>query len=143
MLNIVRDEGRPIEEYKKLLSTKSLEPLQSIKLELGTKILLTDGYKVKKGTKIAEWEQHNIPIICDRPGYVKFEDLVEGISVERDVNKQSGQPELVVKQHRGVLHPQIVIYSDPEHTELVGTYPLPASAIISVEEGNMLGQESF
>ncbi len=134
-LNIVRDEGRTIEEYKKLLNTKSIEPLQTFSVELGTKILVADGSKVKLGKKIAEWEQHNIPIICDRPGYVKYEDLVEGISTERDVNKQTGQVELVVKQHRGELHPQIVIYSDKECTELVGTYPIPSGAIISVAEG--------
>ena len=29
-LNIVRDEGRSLEEYKKLLSTKSIEPLQTL-----------------------------------------------------------------------------------------------------------------
>ncbi len=134
-LHIVRDEGRSLEEYKKLLSTKSIEPLQTFNVELGTKILVADGSKVKLGKKIAEWEQHNIPIICDRPGYVKYEDLVEGISTERDVNKQTGQAELVVKQHRGELHPQIVIYSDKEYTELVGTYPIPSGAIISVAEG--------
>ena len=104
-------------------------------MNLGTKILVADGSKVKPGTKIAEWEQHNIPIICDRPGYVKYEDLVEGISTERDVNKQTGQVELIVKQHRGELHPQIVIYADKACKELVGTYPIPSGAIISVEEG--------
>ncbi len=135
-LNIVRDEGRTLEEYKKLLGTKSIEALQTFKVELGTKILLADGSKVKTGIKVAEWEQHNIPIICDRPGYVKYEDLVEGISTERDVNKQTGQTELIVKQHRGELHPQIVIYSDKACKELVGTYPLPSGAIISVEEGH-------
>lgn len=135
-LNIVRDEGRSLEEYKKLLSTKSIEPLQTFKVELGTKILIADGSKIKPGVKIAEWEQHNIPIICDRPGYVKYEDLVEGISTERDVNKQTGQAELVVKQHRGELHPQIVIYSDQDFKELIGTYPIPSGAIISVEEGS-------
>lgn len=134
-LNIVRDEGRTIEEYKKLLSTKSLEPLQTFSIELGTKILVADGSTVKKGQKIAEWEQHNIPIICDRPGYAKYEDLVEGISTEKEVNKQTGQVELTVKQHRGELHPQIMIYSDKKFEELVGTYPLPSGAIISVEEG--------
>src|ERR1700733_3535906 len=103
-------------------------------LELGTKILVKDGAKAKNGQKIALWEQHNIPIICDRPGYVKYEDLVEGISTERVVNKQTGQSELIVKQHRGELHPQIVIYSDKACTELVGTYPIPAGAIISVDE---------
>lgn len=135
-LNIVRDEGRSLEEYKKLLSTKSIEPLQTFKVELGTKILIADGSKIKPGVKVAEWEQHNIPIICDRPGYVKYEDLVEGISTERDVNKQTGQTELIVKQHRGELHPQIVIYSDKDFKELIGTYPIPSGAIISVEEGS-------
>jgi DNA-directed RNA polymerase subunit beta' len=134
-LNIVRDEGRSLDEYKKLLSTKSIEPLQSFTIELGTKILLADGSKVKPGVRVAEWEQHSIPIICDRPGYVRYEDLVEGLSTERDVNKQTGQAELIVKQHRGELHPQIAIYADQACEELVGTYPLPAGAIISVEEG--------
>ncbi len=134
-LNIVRDEGRALEEYKKLLSTKSIEPLQTFNIELGTKILNEDGSKVKVGQTIAKWEQHNIPIICDRPGYLKYEDLVEGISTERDVNKQTGQTELIVKQHRGELHPQIVIYADDQFTELVGTYPIPSGAIISVAEG--------
>lgn len=133
-LNIVRNENRSLEEYRKLLSAKTIEPLQAFAVELGTKILLPDGAIIKQGTKVAVWEQHNIPIICDRPGYVKYEDLVEGISTEKSTNKHTGQTELVVKQHRGELHPQIVIYAEEACTELIGTYPLPAGAIISVEE---------
>lgn len=134
-LNIVRDEGRSLEEYKKLLSTKSIEPLQTLAAELGTKIFVADGSRVKEKQKIAAWEQHNIPIICDKPGYVKYEDLVEGISTERQLNKQTSQTELIVKQHRGELHPQIVIYADKECKELVGTYAIPSGAIVSVEQG--------
>ncbi len=111
-LHIVRDEGRTLEEYKKLLSTKSIEPLQTFNIELGTRFFLPMELKSRSEPKIAEWEQHNIPIICERPGYVKYEDLVEGISTQREVNKQTGQTELIVKQHRGELHPQIVIYAD-------------------------------
>ncbi|MCH9627051.1 MAG: DNA-directed RNA polymerase subunit beta' [Chlamydiales bacterium] len=133
-LHVVRDEGRSLEEYKKLLGTKSIESLQTFPLELGAKILVEDGTSVKVGQKIAEVELHNIPIICDRPGYVKYEDLVEGISTEKEVNKQSGLIELIVKQHRGELHPQIAIYSDPEFKELVGTYAIPAGAVLSVDE---------
>ncbi len=134
-LNIVRDEGRTLDEYKKLLSSKSIEPLQAFNVELGTRIFYADGTRVKVGQKIGEWEQHNVPIICDRPGYVKYEDLVEGISTDRDVNKQTGQVEISVKQHRGELHPQIMIYADSDFKELIGTYPIPSGAIISVEEG--------
>ena len=134
LIHVLRDEGRTIEEYKKLLSTKSIEPLQTFTVELGTRILHNDGSKIKKKAKIGHWEQHNVPIICERPGYVKYEDLVEGISTQREVNKQTGQTELIVKQHRGELHPQIVIYADPEYTELVGTYAIPSGAFISVQE---------
>jgi len=135
LLHLVRKEGRSLEETKRLLQSKSIEPLQTFPVELGTKILVEDGAEVKEGQKVAECEQHNVPIICDRPGYVKYEDLVEGISTERDVNKQSGQVELVVKQHRGELHPQVIIYADEECTELVGTYAIPSGALIGVSEG--------
>ncbi len=134
-LHVVRDEGRTIEEYTKLLSTKSIEALQTFKLELGTRILFENGSKIKKGTKIAEWEEHSIPIICEKPGYVKYEDLVEGISTQKEVNKQTGQVEYIVKHHRGELHPQISIYTDSKFEDLVGTYAIPSGAIISVKEG--------
>ncbi|MBS0635343.1 MAG: DNA-directed RNA polymerase subunit beta' [Verrucomicrobia bacterium] len=135
-LHVVKDEGRALVEYKKLLSTKSIEPIQSFAVELGTEILLEDGYHVKKGQKIATIEQHNYPIICEKAGYVKYEDLVEGISTQKTINKQTGQSEVVVKQHRGEMHPQIVIYADANNEELVGTYAIPSGAHLSVEEGS-------
>jgi DNA-directed RNA polymerase subunit beta' len=142
-LHVVLDEGRSLEDYKKLLKSKSIEPLQTYSIELGTKILLEDGAKVKRGTKIAEVELHNIPIICDKPGYVRFEDLVEGISTEKVVNKQTGVVELMVKQHRGELHPQISIFVDQGCTELIGTYAIPSGAVISVSEGDLVKAGTF
>lgn len=137
-LQLVRDEGRTLEDMKKLLANKSIEPLQVFPIELGTKVLFADGAKVVQKTKIAQWEQHSSPIICERPGYVKYEDLVEGISTQREVNKQTGQVELIVKQHRGELHPQIAIYTDPNFTDLVGTYAIPSSAVITCREGQFV-----
>jgi DNA-directed RNA polymerase subunit beta' len=67
---------------------------------------------------------------------VKYEDLVEGISTQKTVNKQTGQTEVVVKQHRGAeLHPQMVMYQDADYTEVVGSYPIPSGAHLSVENG--------
>ncbi len=135
-LHIVKDEGRPLEEYKKLLSLKSIESLQSFSIELGTKILLEDGCKLNKNQNIANIEQFNFPIICEKGGYVKYEDLVEGISTQKTVNKKTGQHEIVVKQHRGELHPQIVIYTDSSYEEMIGTYAIPSGALLSVNEGD-------
>lgn len=133
-LHIVRDEGRSHEEYQRLLAAKSIEPLQSFAVELGTHILFDDYTRVHKNDKICQAEQHNVPIICEKPGFVRYEDLVEGISTYREVNKQTGTTELIVKQHRGELHPQIMIYADRECTQLIGNYPIPSGAFISVQE---------
>jgi DNA-directed RNA polymerase subunit beta' len=138
LLHIVKDEGRPLDEYKKLITTKSIEPLATFSVELGTQILIEDGTRVSKGERIANIEQHNFPIICEKEGFVKYEDLVEGISTQKSVNKQTGQPEIVVKQHRGELHPQIVIYADKECADLIGTYAIPSGAHLSVEEGSFV-----
>ncbi len=135
-LHVCKDEGRTLEETKRLLASKSIESLQMLKVELGTQIQVADGEVVKKKQKVADHEPHNMPIICEKPGYVKYEDLVEGISTTREVNKQTGQTELVVKQHRGELHPQIVIYADKECQNLIGTYAIPSSSFLSVGEGD-------
>ncbi len=135
-LQLVRDEGRTLEDYKKLLSNKSIEPLAEFYHRARDEDTVCRRLQsARKRRRSAQWEQHSSPIICERPGYVKYEDLVEGISTQREVNKQTGQVELIVKQHRGELHPQIVIYTDPEYTELVGTYAIPSSAVISTREG--------
>ena len=47
------------------------------------------------------------------------------------------------KQHRGELHPEIAIYSDKECSDLIGSYSLPAAAVISVAEGDYTAAGSF
>ncbi len=137
-IHVVRDEGRKIEEYKNLVIKKSIEPLMTINLEQGTQIFKADGEHVTKGEVLALIEHHNYPVICEKGGYVRFDDLVEGISTQKSINKQTGQSEIVVKQHRGELHPQIMIYSDEACMDLIGTYAIPSGAYLScVEHGKV------
>ena len=64
--------------------------------------------------------------------------LSKGFQTQKDVNRQTGQSELVVKPHRGELHPQIAIYADRHFENLVGTYALPPGAIVGVREGDLV-----
>ncbi len=82
-LHVVRDEGRTLEEYKKLLSTKSIESLETHPLELGAKILVADGSPVKKGQKLAEIELHNIPIICEDQAMSNMKTSSKGFRLKK------------------------------------------------------------
>lgn len=138
VLHIVRNEGRALEDYRRLIQNKSIEPMSSFPVELGTSILINDGHEVTAGTRIAICEQHNIPVITEKAGFVRYEDLVEGLSTQKDTNRNTGQVELVVKQVRGELHPQIAIFKDAEYQQLVGSYALPVGAIIGVQPGQFV-----
>ena len=134
-LHIVADEGREsIDEYRKLINNNTITPLQTFTIGVGCEIYSEDGSTVSVGMIVAEWDQHSVPIICESPGYVKYEDLLEGISLQKEVNK-SGTVDLIVKQHRGELHPQISIFSDKNYSKLIGIYVIPSGSILKVTDG--------
>jgi DNA-directed RNA polymerase subunit beta' len=137
-LLVVKDEGRTLDDYRKLLKNKSIEPLQSFPVEHGTRIFFPEFNPVKIGEKIGQRETHSVPIICEKPGFVKYFDFVPGISTIRETNKATGQVELIIKQTAGELQPQIEIYTDPDFKELVGVYAMPASAVITARDGQLV-----
>src|SRR3546814_6854034 len=47
------------------------------KLPYGAQIMHKDGEKVKKGDRIAEWDPFTMPLITEKPGVVKYQDLVD------------------------------------------------------------------
>ena len=90
---------------------------------------------VSKGQVLCEWNPHKIPILSEVTGKVRYDDVVEGetMRTERD---PSGNLRSVIIDHRGDLHPQIVIEGDDGRT--LDVYYLPEKAIITLPEGTMV-----
>lgn len=42
-----------------------------------------DGTMVKRGTKLFEWDPYTLPIIAEKAGVARFQDLIAGISGAR------------------------------------------------------------
>ena len=66
----------------------------------------------------------------------RFDDIVEGKTVKEEVDRGSGIRRMVVMEHKGDLHPQVVI-EDTKGNPL-GLYPVPEKAHIMVTEGQKL-----
>jgi DNA-directed RNA polymerase subunit beta' len=87
------------------------------------------------GQVLCTWDQHSIPILCEVGGKVRFEDLVEGQSI-RSEKDPSGNIRKTVIEHKGELHPQIVL-EDSTGT-ILDFYYLPERASIEVVEGQQI-----
>ena len=113
--------------FPSLLKGKTKAQIRKVvsKLEKGELTL-------KTGDVLAKWDPHSVPILAEKPGTVRFEDLVSGETYRRQVDQTTGRERLVITAHRGHLHPQIVL-EDAEGQKLA-VYPLPEKAYIEVEE---------
>ena len=96
-------------------------------------MLVDEKAEVKEGEVICQWDPHSIPILAEVSGKVRYEDVREGdtMRLEKDV---SGHVRRVITEHKGDMHPQIVIEDGEGKT--LDFYYLPERANIEVNEGN-------
>jgi DNA-directed RNA polymerase subunit beta' len=107
--------------------------LERYNIPLGATVEVEDGSKVKVKTVLCRWDPHNIPIIAERPGKIRFEDIVEGETMKREKEPGSRIRRMVIMEHKGELHPQIVVEDDDGNP--VGLYPIPEKAHLDVKDG--------
>ena len=111
----------------------------------GTKILVDEGAKVKKGQKVAEWDPFTIPVITEKAGKVELVDLINNVSVKESVDETTGivskvvidwrsgsasaglKPSIILKDAKG----KPVTYDNGKEVR----YYLSVDAILTVDNG--------
>ncbi|HEY1720494.1 MAG TPA: DNA-directed RNA polymerase subunit beta' [Magnetospirillaceae bacterium] len=115
------------------------------RLPYGAKLLVQDGAKVTKGTKLAEWDPYTLPILTEREGIAHYVDLVEGLSMREVLDEATGITSKVVvdwkQQPRGAdLRPRVTLRDEQGEVIQLGNglearYFMSVDAILSVENG--------
>src|SRR5205823_4040228 len=87
-LNMVtNDEGKKIALSRngeiQILDPKGRE-LEKYDVPDGAEMKVEDGQMVTRGTMLCEWDPHNIPILAEVGGKVRFEDIIEGETVKME-----------------------------------------------------------
>ena len=100
---------------------------------LGAIISVKDGQEVKSGTPLASWDPNHVPILSDREGLVRFKDILEGKTIKVEIDA-SGNTRRMVIEHKGDLHPEILI--EDKKGVLLDSHPLPERAYIVVDDGD-------
>ncbi|MBM3863567.1 MAG: DNA-directed RNA polymerase subunit beta' [Verrucomicrobia bacterium] len=108
--------------------------LESHNIVIGSIISVKDGEDVKKGDTVVTWDPYNVPILTEKGGKVEFRDMIPGITVATETDKETGKRGMVVTEHKEDLHPQVVIIDDKTR-EVKASYSIPVGAHLSVKEG--------
>jgi len=130
-----------------ILDERSGKECEQHKIPYGAILNVNDGDTATVGQQIATWDPHSYPIITELAGYIRLIDVIEGVTVNREVDKHTGIATIVVKEpklrpiHAKESRPIVKIVdkqgNDLKFTdsEQIATYVLPPYAIINVDEG--------
>ena len=114
-----------------ILDPKGRE-LEKHEVPTGAQLMVEENQEVKAGVAICQWDPHSIPILAEVGGKIRYQDVVEDetMRVEKDAG---GTTRRLIIDHKGELHPHVVIEDNEGHT--LDVYYLPEKAHIEVEEG--------
>jgi len=103
----------------------------------GAHVRVTDNQEVMPKTLLAEWDPYSIPLIAEFEGKVKFGDVIEGSTMQEQVEELTGMSRKVIIESRDAdLRPRISVKGGGNKT--LGRYFLPVGANIQVQQGDMV-----
>ncbi|MBI3544578.1 MAG: DNA-directed RNA polymerase subunit beta', partial [Deltaproteobacteria bacterium] len=127
---VIDDHGREREKYP---------------IIYGAKILINDGDKVEKGKLVAEWDPYSTPIITEASGFIKFEDIEEGLTMQEQVDPVTGlSHKVIVDSKASDKRPKVLIRDDKgqvqkiEGSARVARYMIPVGANIVIPDNEQV-----
>jgi len=118
------------------------------KIPYGSKLFFQNGDKIKKNTKICEWDPYTTPVIAEKSGTVSFVDLIDGISLTETIDDATGISSKSVIDWRSQskntdLKPRITLRDDKGNVikkadDNEARYYLVPDSILSVKDGQKI-----
>ncbi len=146
--NVVRDSQGKLVAMGRNMQIAIADPKgierASHRIAYGARLMVDDGQTVKRGERMAEWNPNSLPILTEVEGLVRYEDLVEGVSLKEVADETTGVSQKVVIDWRvGAkntdLRPAIAIVDKKGKVISLpngeARYQLSVDAILSVEDG--------
>ena len=146
-VRVVKNQGGNWTIMNRKAEAKIVDPetgrdLEIRALPVGAIIRLDQGVLVKQGQEIAEWDPFSTPILSDVSGVLKFADIVDGVTMREQLDKETGLSRRVILEHtESDRRPEISIRDS--HGRMIknadtgqqSRFYLPAKAELMVEDG--------
>jgi DNA-directed RNA polymerase subunit beta' len=106
--------------------------LENFSIPNGAILMVEEGQNIQPGQILCKWDPHMIPILAEVGGKVRFDEIVEGETLRKERDASTGLERWVIMEHKGDLHPQIVIEDD--RGQSLAFYYVPEKAHLEVRE---------
>ncbi|MDR2433042.1 MAG: DNA-directed RNA polymerase subunit beta' [Treponema sp.] len=110
---------------------------QKIEIRNGSEFVVKKGTVVEAEKTIATFDPFSDPIIAEKGGIVKYEDIISGTTLKEDINMETGNIEKQITEFQ-LESKQPRIYIVDEGDNEVASYFLPGGAYIQVDEGEKI-----
>lgn len=132
---VVNSEGKNVvlaRNGEVIIADPKDRELEKYTIPNGAVLLVSEDEEIKAGQVICQWDPHSVPILAEVGGKVRYEDFVEGESIRTETDP-SGNVRRTIIEHKGDLHPQIML--EDSAGKILDFYYLPEKANIEVENG--------
>jgi len=109
--------------------------LEKYTIPNGAVLLVAENEEIRVGQVICQWDPLSVPLLAEVGGKVRYEDFVDGESIRTEVDT-SGTSRTTIIEHKGDLHPQIML--EDAAGKILDFYFLPEKAIVEVPDGQMI-----
>jgi DNA-directed RNA polymerase subunit beta' len=108
--------------------------LETYNIPAGSVLTVNDGDPIEEGTRLAQWDPFNVPILSEKSGVIRFRDMIPGVTVKREMDPSSGRIATMVIEHKEDLAPQIEVIDPSKKGKVLATYSIPTGATVSVQD---------
>ena len=118
------------------------------KVPYGSKLFFKNDEKVKKNSKICEWDPYTTPVIAEKSGIANFVDLIDGVSLSETLDDTTGISSKSVIDWRSQskntdLKPRITLRDEKGNVikkadDNEARYYLVPDSILSVQDGQKI-----
>ncbi|MCU0699668.1 MAG: DNA-directed RNA polymerase subunit beta' [Myxococcaceae bacterium] len=125
-LIIVDDSGRERERHK---------------IVYGARLFVKEGQKVEANAKLAEWEPFAMPLLSEVGGVVKFEDIIEGVTMNESTDEVTGMSRrTIIESKDPEARPRVTIRDAKGEVKTLSSgqpasYFLPQGAALAIDDG--------
>ena len=118
------------------------------KVPYGSRLFFQNEDKIKKGTKICEWDPYTTPVIAEKNGNVNYVDLIDGVSLAETIDDATGISTKAVvdwktQSKNSDLKPRITLRDEKGNVvkkadDNEARYYLVPDSILSVKDGQKI-----